>query len=103
MAKCKALWFGNDSTGHPIEVALSVDNVYFFRTYKFNGYQKTWSKWLKLNDDEVKHPIYYINAYDNEHYYWNDDKTPNFNIIEWGFTNLRGGMIEDCRYRLPNL
>ena len=102
MAKCKALWFGSDSTGRQIEVALSVDNVYFFRAYEFNGYQKAWTKWAALQADEVKHPISYINAYDHERYYYNEDKTPYFKIIEWGFMNLKGDYVEGCRYRLPN-
>ena len=103
MAKCKALWCGNDSTGRSIEVALSVENIYFFRAYEFNGYQKSWTKWKALNDGEIKHPISYINAYDKKRYFWNEEKTPYFKIIEWGFMNLKGGIIEGCRYRLPNL
>ena len=101
MAKCIALWCGSDSTGRSVEVAKSADGSYFSRAYEYNGYQKSWTKWCF--EDDIKHPISYINAYDNERYFWNNDKSPYFNIVEWGFMNLRGGLVEDCRYRLPNI
>lgn len=103
MAKCIAMWHGNDSSGRQVEVALSIENVYFYRVYEFNGYQNAWSKWCLLDESEIVHPTKYRNVYDDKVYYYNDDHSPYFKIIEWGFWNLKGDYVEGCRYRLPNL
>lgn len=103
MAKCIALWFGDDSSGRSIEVAKSIAGTYFSRVYEFNGFHKAWTKWTKMDEQEIIHPTKFRNKYDNKVYYYNEDKTPYLNIVEWGFCNLRGGDIDGCRYRLPNL
>lgn len=47
MAKAIKSFSGIDSYCRSIEVAVREDGQWFYRSYGFNGYGNSWSKWTK--------------------------------------------------------
>lgn len=92
MAKATKLWFGNDSTGRSVEVAVSVDGEYYSRAYEYNGYGMSWSKWESHEPDFA---ISTENAYSGKvtHH-------PERPVMCYGFTRLTQ-YIDNPRVRLP--
>lgn len=77
-------FFGCDSLGNRINVAIRKDGTLFWRTYKFNGYGMGWSKWDKINDQELDVTT---DSKGNE-------------TAKWGFEELKGYFNKSIR--LPN-
>ena len=48
------MFFGSDTYGARIEVAIrKEDNQFFWRTYAFNGYGMGWTKWQETESTEI--------------------------------------------------
>ena len=84
-------WFGTDSYGRHIEVALREDGEYFSRAFEYNGYGNSWSKWQPFVPTFETHGT---NAYSGERFEYSEPK------MAWGF-NLLTEYSETPRFRLP--
>lgn len=93
MAKAIKFWFGNDSVGRPVEVAMREDGTYFSRSYEYNGYGKSWTRWSEHDPNFVTSTE---NAYSGEVTYH-----PERPVMSWGFIRLTE-CSEVPRVRLPN-
>ena len=91
--KADRLYSGYDSYGRAIEAARSISGKWFAREYKYNGYNKAWSKWA-----EIESPGY-ITVVENK---YSGELIPveSESIIEWGWNRLR---LQPGKYycRLP--
>ena len=93
MSKASRVFYGNDSTGRPVEVAESVDGKWFCRFFEFNGFAKAWSKWTLCDTPTFK--VRGKNVYTGEEYV-----IENGRVLNWGFISLT--IFEKVpRYRLP--
>ena len=94
MAKVARAYFGNDSTGRPVEVAESVNGKWFCRFYEFNGFAKAWSKW-SLCATPPSFKLRGTNVYSGEQFDIEKGK-----VLNWGFKAL--SLLENTpRWRLP--
>ena len=76
MTKAAKLYYGNDTYGRNVEMALSVSGQWYGRNYGYNGYGKAWSKWYEMDaPEEDEHGVF------------------------WGFNRMYE--IEPGRIRLP--
>jgi hypothetical protein len=75
-------FYGTDTYGKPIEVAVRADEQFFWRTKRFNGYGMSWTKWEKMRSEEILSDF---------------SGTP---MIKWGWNELRGYYTEK-KLRLP--
>lgn len=99
MAKALELYWGTDSANRSIEVAQSVEGLWFYRVYEFNGYDKAWSRWQKM--EAPSRPKGYRNHYSGEWFAYTEEERAD--KIEWGFHVFTGTTdCSDVRYRLPN-
>lgn len=96
MAKAIALFVGYSSNGNPIEVAQRADGVYFWREYCWNGFGRTWSKWLAYTN-EVTFVTEGENQYTGEKFAIEAGK-----VMAWGWNTLTRCVAEKISYRLPN-
>ena len=96
MAKAQRFFNGNDSYGRNVEVAQSVEGVWFYRAYEFNGYAKAWSRWEVLNEDNIRWETHGRNVYSDEVFQWDKPR------LSWGF-NLLTEWANLPRVRLPNI
>ena len=74
-------FFGTDTYGRPIEVAVRADGRFFCRSKRFNGYGMSWSKWEKMESKPI------LTDFLGEP------------MIKWGFNTLRG--YAKSHLRLP--
>ena len=70
--KSANLFYGTDTYGRAIEVAIRKDGIMFWRSYGYNGYGNGWKKWEQLK--EKKEVI----------------KDNNKEFIKWGWNELSG-------------
>lgn len=84
-------WFGYDSAGRQVEVAERLDGVYFCRSYEYNGYGQSWTKWTATQPTFETHTT---NKYSGEVVEYD---TPQ---MFWGFNRL-DELKKVPRYRLP--
>lgn len=80
MAKADLTFSGIDSACRAIEAARRVDGQWYYRSYGYNGYGNSWSKWIALEDMQ-KHIL-------------EDGR------LEWGFKTL--APLDLGNIRLPN-
>ena len=103
MAKAIETYFGENTYGTKIEVALSEHGVWFSRSYGYNGYGQCWSKWKVL--DEVTRPTHKIDRNEMSPT-WNHqievDEEYTQNHISWGFEHLKKSLYKS-NTRLPNV
>ena len=71
------LYSGNDTYCTPIDVGVREDGVAFWRSYGYNGYGNSWSRWEPL-----------------ENYELNEDGS-----MKWGWNKLK--LIGESSIRLP--
>jgi hypothetical protein len=99
MAKCIKFFSGYNSHGKTVDVALSSDNVWFSRSYAFNGYQVAPTKWRQM-EKAPTHPNGYTNAYTSEYTEYSQQEKEK--LLSWGFTTLE--LVEGyTKARLPNV
>lgn len=103
MAKAIAAYFGNDSYGRSIEVSKRVDGTWFYRSYGWNGYGKTWSKWTQWNPEGEIHPKRIRCAIEcaNAPEFIEIPEDEQENMIWWGW-NTFTKFSETPKFRLPN-
>lgn len=75
-------FYGTDTFGKPVEVGIK-EGVQYFRTYEYNGYGMTFTKWTKRKENSKIIPNYL------------GDRPG----LEWGFNMLVG--CENVKTRLP--
>jgi len=91
MSKTKRAFFGSNSYGMSIEVAESDTGNWFQRSYGFNGYGKSWGKWLPFIPSWS---LSYTNVYTRE---VSEREKP---ALEFGFSVLTE-YNDAPRFRLP--
>lgn len=47
--KALKVWYGTNSRGERTEIAESINNTFYKRTYGWNGFGVNWSKWQKMD------------------------------------------------------
>ena len=82
MAKAITAFYGYDTFGHQIEVAESVDGIWFYRRYSWNGWGVCWSKWDILEDGPT-FKTKGINRYTGDTFSYEEGEA-----IQWGFSTL---------------
>ena len=74
-------FFGTDTYGKPVEVAIREDGVFFCRSKAYNGYGMAWGKWQQTEPEKV---------------FTDYSGNP---AIKWGFNQLTG--YYKTRIKLP--
>lgn len=100
MAKLQTLFYGSDSLGRDVEVAQSINGLWFCRRKEWNGYANAYGKWSPTNTPT--HPKKVLNQVEcyNSPEYIELSEEESLKRIEWGFTNLRK-FEGKLNYRLP--
>lgn len=92
-AKAVRVFHGHNTFGISVEVALADTGKWYQRTYVFNGYSKSWSKWSTF--DEPTFSTHGRNVYTQETY---EREEP---LLEYGFSLLTEYHNDIPKYRLP--
>lgn len=95
MAKAVKYWYGNDTFGRQVEVAMREDEVYFERhQYRHEIYGTQTTKW------ERHEPTFETST--RNQYSGEVTHHPERPIMSWGFQRLTQCNEAGSRLRLPN-
>lgn len=94
-AKVTKLYYGTDSQGRYVEVALSDQNKWFSRSTINTEYGETLGKWR--TEEAPTFSTIGTNVYTGEEFEYENP------VIEWGFSVLKEMKSELPRYRLPKV
>lgn len=94
-ARVKKLYYGTDSHGRYVEVALSDQGTWFSRSTINTGYGETLGKWRA--EEAPTFSKTGTNVYTGEEFEYENP------VIEWGFSILKELESELPKYRLPKV